>query len=135
MTAPPLARMKRQHTYQPVGRCIYCGATGVVLTLEHLIPESHHPARRSSIRQRNRLRLGLRIEPRQNRLERHEPGRERVAICIDGGSQKSGERIVPGVGKFKLCTVGLSLPQNEFLSSTKLSRFLQPRYRYNTDRN
>jgi hypothetical protein len=36
----PTVRMKRQHTYDPVGACIYCGKTGGPLTTEHIIPES-----------------------------------------------------------------------------------------------
>lgn len=38
----PLSRMKRRHTYRPVGTCIYCGANGAgtLLSLEHVIPES-----------------------------------------------------------------------------------------------
>jgi hypothetical protein len=40
MPAPFLTRMKRRHTYDPVGRCIYCGAAGGRLTAEHIIPES-----------------------------------------------------------------------------------------------
>jgi len=32
--------MKRQHTYKPVGACIYCGTTEGPLTTEHIIPES-----------------------------------------------------------------------------------------------
>jgi hypothetical protein len=35
-----LTRMKRQHTYAPVGQCIYCGTTEGRLTAEHIIPES-----------------------------------------------------------------------------------------------
>src|ERR1700756_3607212 len=40
MNAPmtPL-RMKRQQTHQPVGACIYCGATEGKLTTEHIIAE------------------------------------------------------------------------------------------------
>ena len=62
----------------------------------------HYPARRFSLRQRNRLRLPLRVELRQDRLERREPGRERVAIGVDGGPKRSGERLALGIGKFKL---------------------------------
>ena len=40
MSASFLTRMKRRLTYEPVGRCIYCGATEVRLTAEHIIPES-----------------------------------------------------------------------------------------------
>ena len=36
----PTVRMKRQHTYKPVGACIYCGTTEPPLTTEHVIPES-----------------------------------------------------------------------------------------------
>lgn len=35
-----LTRMNRQHTYAPVGQCIYCGTTEGPLTAEHIIPES-----------------------------------------------------------------------------------------------
>jgi HNH endonuclease len=35
-----LSRMRRQHTYDPVGKCIYCGAAEGRLTAEHIIPES-----------------------------------------------------------------------------------------------
>src|SRR5438552_18955483 len=39
---PPLARMKRQHEYAPIGKCIYCGGDGSPgrLTREHIIPDS-----------------------------------------------------------------------------------------------
>ena len=53
-------------------------------------------------RGRKGLRLGLRIEPRQDRLERSEPGRERVAICVDRGPNKSSERVALVAGKFNL---------------------------------
>jgi hypothetical protein len=36
---PPI-RMRRQHTYAPVGSCIYCGSTDPPLTTEHIIPDS-----------------------------------------------------------------------------------------------
>ncbi len=35
-----LTRMIRRHTYTPVGICIYCSATGVKLSIEHIIAES-----------------------------------------------------------------------------------------------
>lgn len=38
MTLPQ--KMTRRHTYNTYGKCIYCGAEGVPLTDEHIIPEA-----------------------------------------------------------------------------------------------
>jgi 5-methylcytosine-specific restriction endonuclease McrA len=42
ISVSPRMRMKRQHTYPPVGKCIYCGSDGLrgKLTNEHIIPEN-----------------------------------------------------------------------------------------------
>ena len=40
MTQSQITKMIRRHRYGAVGKCIYCGAEGVQLTDEHIIPEA-----------------------------------------------------------------------------------------------
>jgi hypothetical protein len=67
------------------------------LSIKYTMPEA-----RAALRGRKRLHLRLRIEPRQNRLDRHEPHRKGVAVRFDGGLQKSGECVALSIGKVKL---------------------------------